>query len=301
MTTSQDLNINWKSVPTRTITADGVEFAYRELGANNPGTPVVFLIHLAAVLDNWDPRVVDGFATSRRVITFDNRGVGASSGSPATSIEQMAKDAITFIKAMGFMQVDLFGFSMGGMIAQEIVLMEPQLVRKMIIAGSGPAGGEGISTVARVTYLDIVRGFLTGQDPKQFLFFTRTPGGIRAGKEFLARLKERSENRDKDATVTVLQAQLKALRGWGLKEPADLSKIQQPVLVANGDSDRMVPSNNTHDLGRPLPHSDLIIYPDAGHGGVFQYHADLVPQALEVLSTSEVAGKRQNMPPISVA
>jgi pimeloyl-ACP methyl ester carboxylesterase len=159
MGTSQNLEINWKNVPTRTITAGGVEFAYRELGTNNPGTPVVFLVHLAAVLDNWDPRVVDGFAASRRVITFDNRGVGASSGSPVTSIEQMAKDAITFIKAMSFEQVDLFGFSMGGMIAQEIVLMEPQLVRKIIIAGTGPAGGEGISTVARVTYLDMLRAF----------------------------------------------------------------------------------------------------------------------------------------------
>jgi pimeloyl-ACP methyl ester carboxylesterase len=284
MSTTQEPTVNWKNVPTRTITAGGVEFAYRELGTDNPGTPVVFLVHLAAVLDNWDPRVVDGLAAKHRVITFDNRGVGASSGSPATSIEQMAKDAITFIKAMGFEQVDLFGFSMGGMVAQEIVLMEPRLVRKMIIAGTGPAGGDGISTVARVTYLDIVRGFLTGQDPKQFLFFTRTPAGIRAGKEFLARLKERAENRDKEATVTVLQAQLKALRRWGSKAPADLSKIQQPVLVANGDSDRMVPTKNTHDLARRLPHSNLIIYPDAGHGGVFQFHADFVPKALAFLA-----------------
>ena len=145
-------------MPTRTITAGGVQFAYRELGTNNPGTPVVFLVHLAAVLDNWDPRLVDGLAAQHHVIAFDNRGIGASSGSPATSIEQMAKDAITFINALGFKQVDLFGFSMGGMIAQEIALMEPQLVRKMIIAGTGPAGGEGISKVARVTYLDMIRG-----------------------------------------------------------------------------------------------------------------------------------------------
>jgi pimeloyl-ACP methyl ester carboxylesterase len=284
MSTKQEPAVNWKNVPTRTVTAGGVEFAYRELGTNNPGTPVVFLVHLAGVLDNWDPRVVDGFAAKRRVITFDNRGVGASSGSPATSIEQMAKDAITFIKAMGFEHVDLFGFSMGGMIAQEIALMEPQLVGKMIIAGTGPAGGEGISTVARVTYLDMLRGFLIHQDPKQFLFFTRTPGGIRAGKEFLARLKERAQNRDKAATVTVLQAQLKALRRWGSKPPADLSKIYQPVLVANGDSDRMVPSKNTYDLARRLPNSDLVIYPDSGHGAVFQFHADFVPKALEFLA-----------------
>lgn len=284
MTASQDMTINWSNVPTRTITADGVEFAYRELGMNSPGTPVVFLVHLAAVLDNWDPRVVDGLAAKHRVITFDNRGIGGSTGSPATSIEQMAKDAITFIKAMGFEQVDLFGFSMGGMIAQEIVLMEPRLIRRMIIAGTGPAGGEGISKVACVTYLDMVRGFLTRQDPKQFLFFTRTPGGIRAGKSFLARLKERSQNRDKAITVTALQAQLKALRRWGSKEPADLSRIHQPVLVVNGDSDRMVPSKNTHDLARRLPNSNLIIYPDSGHGAVFQFHPDFVPKALEFLA-----------------
>jgi pimeloyl-ACP methyl ester carboxylesterase len=154
----------------------------------------------------------------------------------------------------------------------------------MIIAGTGPAGGEGISKVARVTYLDMARGFLSRQDPKQFLFFTRTPSGIRAGKAFLARLQERSQNRDKAITVTALQAQLKALRRWGSKAPADLSKIHQPVLVANGDRDRMVPTTNTHDLARRLPNSELIIYPDAGHGGVFQFHADFVPKALEFLA-----------------
>src|SRR6185436_16427208 len=113
--------VSWTNVPTRMITADGIDFAYRELGRDSPGTPVVFLIHLAAVMDNWDPRVVDGFAARHRVVVFDNRGIGASSDSPANSIEQMAADAITFITAMGFQRVDLLGFSMGGMIAQEIV------------------------------------------------------------------------------------------------------------------------------------------------------------------------------------
>ena len=150
--------------------------------------PVVFLTHLAAVLDNWDPRVVDGIAAKHRVITFDNRGVGASSGSTPTTIEEMARDAVTFIRALGFDQVDLFGFSMGGMIAQVIAQQEPQLVRKMILAGTGPAGGDGIEKVTRISYLDTARGLLTRQDPKQFLFFTRTPNGRRAGKEFLARL-----------------------------------------------------------------------------------------------------------------
>src|SRR3954471_10678564 len=177
--TSKQGNVvySYQDAPTRTVSAGGVDFAYRELGQET-GVPVVLLTPLAAVLDNWDPRIVDGLAAKHRVITFDNRGVGASSGSPATSIAQMATDAITFIEAMGFEQVDLFGFSMGGMIAQEIALMQPQLVRKMIIARTGPAGGEGISNGPRVTCLDIVRGFLTRQAPKQFLFFTRTPGGI---------------------------------------------------------------------------------------------------------------------------
>lgn len=284
MSTPPDLKTTWKDTPTRTVTAGGVEFAYRELGQDNPGPPVVLLVHLAAVLDNWDPRIVDGLAARHRVIAFDNRGVGASSGSPAASIEAMARDAITFIKAMGLDQVDLFGFSMGGMIAQEIVLMQPQLVRRMILTGTGPAGGEGISKVARVTYLDMLRGLLTFQDPKQFLFFTRTPAGIRAGKEFLQRLKERSSGRDKEITVAALQAQLKALRLWGAKKPVDLSMVRHPVLVANGDSDRMVPSKNTRDLAQRLPDSELIIYPDSGHGAVFQFHADFVPRALAFLS-----------------
>jgi pimeloyl-ACP methyl ester carboxylesterase len=283
MSTSQQLQVTWTNVPTQTVTAGGVKFAYRELGEDNPGTPLVCLIHLAAVLDNWDPRVIDGLAATHRVITFDNRGVGASSGAPAASMEDMARDAISFIKAMGFDQVDLFGFSLGGMIAQEIVLMEPQLVRRMIITGTGPAGGEGISQVARVTYLDMFRGLLSFQDPKQFLFFTRTPDGIRAGKDFLQRLKERSKNRDKAISVAALQAQLKALRLWGQKKPADLSKVHHPVLVANGDSDRMVPSKNTHDLARRLPNSELVIYPDSGHGAVFQFHADFVSRALAFL------------------
>jgi pimeloyl-ACP methyl ester carboxylesterase len=279
----QPPGINWTNVPTQSITAGGVDFAYRELGTQHPGTPVVLLVHLAAVLDNWDPRIVDGLAAKHHVITFDNRGIGASSGSPSNSIEQMADDAITFIKAKGFKQVDLFGFSMGGMIAQEIVLKEPNLVRKMILAGTGPAGGEG-SSVAWVTFYDILRGFFTGQDPKQFLFFTRTPGGIEAGKAFLARLKERSQDRDKEITTSAFMAQLEALRSWGQKAPADLSVVKHPALVVNGDSDRMVPSTNTHDLARRLPNSALIIYPDSGHGAVFQFHADFVPKALEFLA-----------------
>jgi len=282
--TNQKSDVTWKTVPTQSISAGGVDFKYRELGKHNGGMPVVLLPHLAAVLDNWDPRVIDGMAAQHHVITFDNRGIGASSGSPLNSIEQMADDAITFIKAMGFQQVALVGFSLGGMVAQEVVLKEPQLIRKMVLAGTGPAGGEGISTVAGVTFLDMAKGFFTGQDAKQFLFFTRTPTGIEAGKAFLERLKERTEDRDKEISVSAFLAQLEALRVWGQKAPADLSVIKQPVLVVNGDNDRMVPTVNTHDLARRLPNSQLIIYPDAGHGGAFQFHADFVQSTLGFLA-----------------
>jgi pimeloyl-ACP methyl ester carboxylesterase len=276
------LNRAWKNAQTQTLHVDGVEFAYRQLGPST-GVPVVFLTHLGAVLDNWDPRVVDGIAAKRRVIAFDNRGVGGSGGSTPATVEEMAKDAVTFIRALGLDQVDLFGFSLGGMIAQVIAREEPQLVRKMILAGTGPAGGEGIEKVTRITYFDVARGLLTRQDPKQFLFFTRTPNGRRAGKEFLARLEERTNDRDKAISVRSFRAQLKAIHRWGQQEPADLASIHQPVLVMNGDSDRMVPSKNTVELDRRLPNSQLVLYPDAGHGGVFQSHEDFVKRTLEFL------------------
>ena len=273
---------SYTNAPTRTVTADGVTFAYRELGPRS-GVPVVFLTHLAAVLDNWDPRVVDGIAAKHRVITFDNRGVGASTGSTPKTIEEMAEDAVTFIRALGLEQVDILSFSMGGMIAQVIAQTEPQLIRRLILAGTGPAGGEGIKNVTRISHFDTVRALLTLQDPKQFLFFTRTANGRRAGKEFLARLKERTQDRDKAISLISYFSQLKAIHRWGLARPQDLSVIQQPVLVANGDDDRMVPTQNSADMARRLPNAELVIYPDAGHGGIFQYHAQFVQTALQFL------------------
>lgn len=277
-----DVVASYAAAPTRVVAVGDVDFVYRELGPAT-GVPVIFLHHLAAVLDNWDPRVVDGIAAQRRVITFDNRGVGASGGATPVTIEAMAGDAVAFIRALGLEQVDLLGFSMGGMIAQLIAAEEPQLVRKVILAGTGPAGGEGITKVTRLSHLDTVRGLLTLQDPKQFLFFTRTPAGRRAGKEFLARLKERDVNRDKRISLRSYGAQLKAIHRWGQQPPADLSVIHQPVLVANGETDRMVPTSNSFDLAHRLPDADLVIYPDAGHGGIFQFHQQFVGRALAFL------------------
>ena len=274
--------MSYAAAPTRTVSVGGVDFAYRELGPTT-GIPVVLLTHLAAVLDNWDPRVVDGIAAQHHVIAFDNRGVGASGGSTPNTIEAMARDAVAFIRALGFEQVDLLGFSMGGMIAQLVAADHPRLVRKVILTGTGPAGGVGITKVTRLSHFDTLRGLFTLQDPKQFLFFTRTPAGRLAGKEFLARLKEHTENRDKRISLRSYGAQLKAIHRWGQQTPDDLSVIQQPVLVANGESDRMVPTTNSVDLAQRLPNADLVVYPDAGHGGIFQFHEQFVERALAFL------------------
>jgi len=275
---------SYEHAPTQTIDVGGTRFAYRQLGPDT-GVPVILLNHLAAVLDNWDPRVIDGIAAKRRVIAFDNRGVGASRGSTPGSVEAMARDAIAFIRALGFEQVDLLGFSLGGMVSQVIVQEEPRLVRKLILAGTGPAGGQGMDKVTRITLLDMVRGALTLKDPKTYLFFTRTSNGRKAAREFLERLKERTDDRDKAISPIAFRAQLKAIHGWATQPPSDLSRILQPTLVANGDQDRMVPSSNSADLARRLPDARLRLYPDAGHGGVFQYHEEFVAEALDFLES----------------
>jgi pimeloyl-ACP methyl ester carboxylesterase len=275
-------NATWKDAPTQTINVNGVNLAYRQLGADT-GVPVVFLHHLTAVLDDWDPRVIDGIAAKRRVITFDNRGIGASGGSVPHSVEAMARDAIAFIRALGLDQVDLLGFSLGGGVAQVIALEEPQLVRKIILAGTGPAGGGGINEVTKVAVRAYIRGALTLKNPKHYLFFSGTPAGKLAAEEYMARLKERTTDRDKRISPLAIRGQLKAIRAFGNREPHDLAAIRQPVLVANGDHDVMVASSHSVDMARRLPDAQLRIYPDAGHGGIFQYHREFVAEALEFL------------------
>jgi pimeloyl-ACP methyl ester carboxylesterase len=272
-------NCRWTNAPTKSVDVGGTKFVYRELGPP-AGVPIIFLNHLAAELDRWDPRVVDGIAAERRVIVFDNRGIGASEGKAPDTVAAMARDAIAFIRALGFEQVDLLGFSLGGFISQVIAREEPQLVRKMILAGTGPAGGAGIDKVTRLTIRDMIKAGLTFRHPEYYLFFTGTQNGRAAAREFLRRLKERRDNRDKPVSIAAFVSQLKAIHAWGRQAPDDLSRIRHPVLVANGDHDRMVPSSNSVDLARRLPNADLILYEDAGHGGIFQYHREFVRKAL---------------------
>lgn len=280
MTTTK--STKWIDAPNRTIDVGGVPFAYRELGPTR-GVPVVFLHHLMAVLDEWDPRVIDGIAARRRVIAFDNRGVGASGGSVPDSVEEMGRDAIAFIRAMGLDEVDLLGFSLGGGVAQMVALQAPELVRRMILAGTGPRGGGGIEEVTKVVISAYVKSVLTLKDARTFLFFPRDAEGKRAAKDYLARLKERSRNRDKGISLQARRAQLKAIRAAGMNEPDDLSVITQPVFVANGDHDLMVASSHSADMARRIPNSRLRIYPNSGHGGVFQHHRQFVSEVLEFL------------------
>ncbi|MCV3741346.1 alpha/beta hydrolase [Lentilactobacillus hilgardii] len=276
-------NYQYTKAPNQTIQAsNGETFAYRELGEKK-GVPVVFFVHLAGTLDNWDPRVVDGVAQNHWVIAFDNQGVGLSGGQVPNSIEQMARDSLTFIHALGLKEIDVLSFSMGGMIAQELVAIEPSLVRKLILAGTGPRGGEGIENVTKLSDLDSIRALLTLKDVKTYLFFTRTDNGKEKAKAFLLRLKERQENRDKGISLKAYRTQLKAITAWGLAFPADLSQIKQPTLVVNGDEDRMVPTVNSYDLNSRIPNSQLIVYPDAGHGGIFQNHDAFVKSAVAFL------------------
>ena len=274
---------SYAAAPGRTVTTAGTTYAYRELGPKG-GIPVVFFVHLAATLDNWDPRIVDAIAKNRHVITFDQRGVGASTGKVPDTIEEAADHAYEFITALGFDEIDVFSFSMGGMIAQDLIVKHPDLVRRLVLTGTGPRGGKDIDKVVGVTYWDILRATLTRSDPKEFLFFNRNATGKPAAKAFVKRLQERTADRDKKISTTAFRTQLKAIQKYGRSAPSDLSSFTQPTLIANGDNDRMVPSVLSEDLQRRIKDSELIIYPDSGHGGIFQYHDKFAPAAAAFLS-----------------
>ncbi|MGM0104008.1 hypothetical protein IGI89_003265 [Enterococcus sp. AZ141] len=249
------------------------KFAYREMGEKE-GIPLVLLTHLSATLDNWDPLVINTLAENHWVIVFDNIGVGLSDGKVPKTIKEMADGALEFIHGLNIEQVDLLGLSMGGMIAQELVAKEPLLVRKLILVGTGPRGGEGISEVTKVTNKEFLRSILTRKDIKTYLFFTETENGRIKAAEFLERINTRSQAKDKNIRFSSYQNQLTAINRWGKEKSADLSTISQQTLIVNGDHDRMVPTVNSYDLAKRIPKSTLKIYPDAGHGSLFQFPID---------------------------
>jgi pimeloyl-ACP methyl ester carboxylesterase len=274
-----------QTAATQLIDVKGTSFAYREFGA--PGkVPLVFLHHLTATLDDWDPAVLDAVAAKRHVIIFDNRGVGRSGGVTPDSVAAMAQDAAAFLDAKGLKQVDLLGYSLGGFVAQRLAVTRPALVRRLILAGTGPAGGEGISNVAAILADAIQRGTAEGKNPKSFLFFSPTSSSQRAGQDFLTRLAARTQDLDTPASNETIQAQVKAIAVWGSPSSAkevDLGAIQQPVLVVNGNRDVMVPTSNSIALFEGLRNAQLSLYPDSGHGALFQHSPSFVEQVARFL------------------
>jgi len=262
----------------QTITVNGIPFAYRDTGPAT-GVPLVLFNHWGAVLDNFDPAIIDGLAQTRRVITTDYRGIGGSGGSAPLTVGEMADDAIQLIHALGLETVDVLGFSLGGFVAQDIALKAPNLVRRLILTGTGPAGGSGIDKVGSVTWPLMFKGLLTLRDPKFYLFFTSTPNGRRSASLYLQRLKARKKNRDKGPTPSAFLRQLKAITAWGKQPPQDLGSLRTPTLIVNGDNDIMVPSVHSSALAKRIPNAQLVIYEDAGHGGIFQHHVDFVAKA----------------------
>lgn len=276
------MTTTFENAPTRTVDVNGTPFVYRELGVTG-GVPVVFLHHLTAVLDDWDPSIIDGLAAKHRVILFDNRGVGGSKGTTPDNVEDMARDAIAFIAALGLSKVDLFGFSLGGFIAQVIGQTRPDLVRRMILAGTAPTGGEGIAAMGGVLQNAVAKASAEKKHPKQLLFFTQTKDGQKAAGEFLQRLNARSQDRVAAVTNETIVAQVTAITKWGLAPATSLNDIRQPVLVVNGDTDVMAPTISSVELARKLPNAELSIFPNAGHGAIFQYHTAFLHQALTFL------------------
>ncbi|WP_405910075.1 MULTISPECIES: alpha/beta fold hydrolase [unclassified Streptomyces] len=272
-----------KEAVTKTVEVGGTPFTYREMGPTT-GVPVVFLHHFTAVLDDWDPAVVDGIAAERPVILVNLRGVGGSGGTTPDSVEAMAGDAVAFVEALGLSTIDLLGFSLGGMVAQVIVQQRPDLVRRVVLAGTAPAGDEGPAATGAILQAALDQASAQGKHPKHFLFFSPTATSQAAADAFLARLDERTEDRDAPVSNETIGAQLAALAKWEHgTSPAGLESVDKPVLVVNGDDDTMLPTISSFHLARLLPDVRLSLYPDSGHGGIFQHHDLFVAQTLDFL------------------
>jgi pimeloyl-ACP methyl ester carboxylesterase len=257
------------TAPTQFVDADGVRFAHRRLGPES-GIPLLLLQHFRGNMDNWDPAVVDGFATERPVILFDNRGVGRSSGLTPETVADMASDVMAFVAGLGLTRVDVLGFSLGGMIAQQILFVRPALIRRAILVGTGGPGAAGMFSPEVTT---AATGIPSDADSILSLFFPPSPVGQSAGERYLRRMLMRGD-REPATTQQTIQAQLAAIRAWGEANGevfARLGRIEQPVLVVNGTHDIMIPSFNAYALSQQVPDAQLILYPDAGHGSLVQY------------------------------
>ncbi len=272
--------------PNRRVGAgNGVDFVYRE-GGDGGGPPLVLLQHFRGNLDNWDPALVDALAADRRVVTFDNAGVGGSTGSTPSTVAQMAHDALAFLDAMELDRVDLLGFSLGSFVAQEIALIRPDAVRRMVLASSAPQGAAGMHGWAR-DVIDAVGAREPSPDGYLGVFYTSSPESRTAGQVSLGRMFARTSERDAPTGWQTRTAQYDAVCAWGVPDHALLQRlagIEIPVLIANGDSDPMILPRYSYLLAGLIPHAEVTIYPDAAHGFLFQHHARFAADALAFLT-----------------
>jgi pimeloyl-ACP methyl ester carboxylesterase len=282
------------TAPNLTVdAANGTTYAYRRYG--KPGTvPVVFFQHFRGNLDNWDPALVDDIAAEREVVLFDASGVGLSTGAVPTSFAGFGRDALAFVDALGLTEADLFGFSIGGFVAQEVALQRPHLVRRMVLAGTGPRGGRdmhGWPAGPRAHAMKDVQG----AEDILYLFFGPSAASQAKGMEFVGRIFTRTEARDTTPDLAVRDAQAAAIIDWGVRDTAALARLESihaPTLVANGDHDIMVPTVNSYLLAGHLPDARLTIYPDANHGFLFQYPHEFAAEVTAFLSAPTDSGGR---------
>jgi len=273
------------TAPTQYVTAGDNTYAYRQFGSGR-GHPLLFLQHFTGTLDGWDPAVTDPIAAGRSVILFESAGIGRSSGKVPETVAGMADHALKFLEAIGLTQVDVLGFSLGGMVVQVMALKRPALLRRIILTGTGPEGGVGVA----MDRPELLKIFVDQKMPMSEkllkLFFETTETSQSAGRRFVERLARRTRDKDTPATAEAAGAQLAAMAKWaksGGKPYADLKKITQPVLVTNGNNDTMIPTINSFTLSEHLTNAQLIIYPDSGHGALFQHAGAFTSHVSEFL------------------
>jgi pimeloyl-ACP methyl ester carboxylesterase len=276
--TTADATVTHNTAATLFVEAAGVEFAYRRFG-NPAELPLVMLQHFRGNLDNWDPALTDALAAEREVILVDYPGVGSSAGAPSRTIASMARRMIAFVDALTLAEIDLLGFSIGGFVAQEIALVRPTLVRRLVLAATGPKGAPGMHG----WHEDIADAARGESKPENLLYimFARTETSQAKGVEFLGRFMQRQEGRDSPTSDAARDAQYDAVVEWGIPDHAALQRltgIESPTLIIQGDGDLMIPTKLSHLLAGLIPDARIRIYPDSAHGFLFQYPADVAAE-----------------------
>jgi pimeloyl-ACP methyl ester carboxylesterase len=287
--TTTEMPTTYADASTLRVSAgNGVEYAYRDVGAGD--VPLVLLQHFRGNLDNWDPALVDALAAERRVVTFDNVGVAATTGTTPSTIEAMAQGAIAFVEALGLQRVDLLGFSIGSFVAQEIALIRPELLRRIVLASAAPQGATGMHGWAPQV-IEAVGGPETSPEGYLSVFFAPTATSLEAGQQAAGRIfGERTTDRDEPTTWQTRQAQYDAICAWGIPNHALLERvtaIDLPVFVSNGDSDPMILPRYSYLLAGLLPDARLRIYPDSAHGFLFQHFSEFAADVRAFLEEAD--------------